>query len=127
MKENYPHIDIIASYQELFQNRGENFPFQDLEQKIQIKAKKYDYIFFLNGIGAPIQEIRTDTHLSFFKQHKLIVFNNGATIDYYSGFEKRAPQRIVKIRIGETLRRVITQPKKNLHKLMSMFRILSYR
>lgn len=57
----------------------------------------------------------------------MIVMNNGATLDYYSGFETRAPRRVVKMRVGETLRRVITQPQKNLKKLFAMFGIVSYR
>ena len=53
--------------------------------------------------------------------------NNGATLDYYSGFETRAPKRVVQLRVGETLRRIITQPQKNLKKFLAMFKIVKYR
>jgi len=53
--------------------------------------------------------------------------NNGATLDYYSGFETRAPKRVVKMRVGETLWRITTQPQKNLKKFLAMFKIIDYR
>lgn len=56
----------------------------------------------------------------------MIILNNGATIDYYSGFEQRAPRRVVNMRIGETFRRICTQPQKNLHKFLAMFQIIPY-
>ena len=88
---------------------------------------QYDHILFLNGIGGPAQEIRTHEHKDFFTDSQIIIMNNGATLDYYSGFETRAPKRVVKARIGETLWRIIVDPKKNLRKLLAMFRIIPYR
>ena len=127
LKRQYPHIDILFTYQTVFQERGQNFPFWELTTILDQQKENYDHILFLNGIGGPVQEIRTEQYRDFFKNSWVIVLNNGATIDYYSWFETRAPQRVVKMRVGETLRRIVTQPKKNLHKFLAMFRIIGYR
>lgn len=127
LQELFPHIDIIYSHQSLYKDRGQNFPFEQVEKALENSDTNYDYLLFLNGIGAPLQEERAQEHKAFFEKHQMIVLNNGATIDYYSGFETRAPQRAVKARVLETFRRVATQPSKNLHKFVSMFKIISYR
>lgn len=123
----YPHIDIIFKHQSLFQNRGEDFPIKECLSVIKNEKNNYDHILFLNGIGWPKQEIRTEQHKHLFQDTKVIIMNNGATLDYYSGFETRAPKRVVKARIGETLRRITTQPQKNLKKFLAMFKIIDYR
>lgn len=123
----YPHIDIIFKHQSLFQNRGEDFPIEKCISVIKDKKNKYDHILFLNGIWWPKQEIRTEQHKHLFKNTWIIIMNNGATLDYYSGFETRAPRRVVKMRIGETLRRITTQPEKNFKKFLAMFKIIDYR
>ncbi len=122
----YPHMDVIFKHQTVFQQRGEDFPINECIEKINKVKDNYDHILFLNGIGWPAQEIWTEKHKEKFKNTGVIVMNNGATLDYYSGFETRAPRRVVKLRVGETLRRVITQPQKNLKKLWAMFSIISY-
>lgn len=127
LQRQYPHIDILLAHQTVFAQRGEDFPFNDLQEILKEKKSDYDHILFLNGIGGPVQEIWTEKHKDFFNNSGLIILNNGATIDYYSGFETRAPKRVVKMRVGETLRRITTQPKKNLHKFLSMFQIVPYR
>ena len=126
LQELYPHIEIIYQHQTLFSKRGEEFPFDELQKVLDEKWKRFDHILFLNGIGSPAQEIWTEEQRSFFEKKGIIVMNNGATIDYYSGFEKRAPQRIIKLRVGETIWRIIKQPKKNLHKFLAMFQIVNY-
>lgn len=126
LKVLYPHIDIIFKHQTLFGQRGEDFPFEKLQQILNEKKSNYDHILFLNGIGSPVQETWTEQHRNFFDQSGIIVMNNGATLDYYSWFETRAPQRVIKLRVGETLWRVCTQPKKNLHKFLVMFQIVYY-
>ncbi len=126
LKQLYPHIDIIFKHQTLFSKRGEDFPFNELHTILSQSQKKYDHILFLNGIWGPAQEIRAEKHKKELSDHNLIILNNGATIDYYSGFETRAPKRVIKMRIGETLRRVITQPEKNFKKLLAMFGIVRY-
>lgn len=113
----YPHIDIIFKHQTTFQHRGEDFPITECKAKIDKVKDNYDHILFLNGIGGPAQEIWTEKNKNHFKNTGIVMMNNGATIDYYSGFETRAPRRVVNLRVGETLRRVITQPQKNLKKL----------
>ncbi len=126
LQQLYPHIDIIFKHQTLFQNRGKDFPLQDCLNIINKERNNYDHILLLNGIGGPAQEIWTEEHKHLFKDTGIIIMNNGATLDYYSGFETRAPRRVVKLRIGETLRRVITQPQKNLKKFLAMFDIVKY-
>ena len=127
LQRQYPHIEILLAHQTEFKNRGQDFPFEELWKILEEQKSDYDHILFLNGIGGPVQEIWTEEHRDFFDHSGLIVLNNGATIDYYSGFETRAPERVVKMRIGETLWRITTQPKKNLHKFLSMFQIVPYR
>lgn len=127
LQRQYPHIEILFSHQTEFKTRGQDFPFWKLQEILDNNTIKYDHILFLNGIGWPVQEIRTKEHRDFFDNSSIIVLNNGATIDYYSWFEKRAPQRVVKLRVGETLWRIITQPQKNLHKFFAMFQIIPYR
>jgi exopolysaccharide biosynthesis WecB/TagA/CpsF family protein len=127
LKKLYPHINIIYKHQTLFQNRGDDFPIQECIEIIKKEKNKYDHILFLNGIWWPAQEIWTEQHRKELSNHNLIVMNNGATLDYYSGFETRAPKRVIKLRVGETLRRVFTQPQKNLKKFLVMFHIVSYR
>lgn len=126
IKEIYPHTEILYKHQTDFSKRGQDFPFDTLQEILDEKWENFDHILFLNGIGSPAQEIWTEEHRSFFEKKGIIVMNNGATIDYYSGFEKRAPQRVVKLRVGETIWRVFTQPKKNLHKFLAMFQIVNY-
>lgn len=127
LQKLYPHIDIIFKHQTDFKYRGEDFPLDECIKKIKKERKNYDHILFLNGIWWPKQEIRTEQHRSSFANTWVIIMNNGATLDYYSGFETRAPKRVVKIRVGETLWRIITQPKKNLKKFLAMFKIVEYR
>lgn len=126
LQKLYPHIDIIFKHQTLFQHRGKDFPLQDCLNVINKEKNNYDHILFLNGIGWPVQEIWTEKFKEKFKNTGVIIMNNGATLDYYSGFETRAPRWVVKLRIGETLRRVITQPQKNLKKFLAMFDIVKY-
>ena len=127
LQRQYPHIDFILSHQTEFKERGQDFPFWKLQKILEEKKSTFDHILFLNGIGGPVQEIWTQEHRDFFDKSELIILNNGATIDYYSWFETRAPHRVVKLRVGETVWRIITQPKKNLHKFLSMFQIIPYR
>ncbi len=127
IKTLYPHIDVVFAHQTTFQDRWKAFPFKKLQKILTEVRDQYDHILFLNGIGGPAQEIRTHEHKDFFADRQIIILNNGATLDYYSGFETRAPKRVVKARIGETLWRIIVDPKKNLRKSLAMFRIIPYR
>ena len=126
LQQIYPHITTIFKYQTEFSKRGEEFPFKELQETLKKTENHYDYRILLNGIGWPVQEIRTNHHKKELSDYNLIILNNGATIDYYSWFETRAPRRIIKLRVGETLWRVITQPKKNIKKFLAMFGIVEY-
>ena len=127
LQQLYPHIDIIFKHQTDFKYRGEDFPLEESIKIIQKEKNNYDHILFLNWIWWPKQEIRAEEHRNLFANTGVIIMNNGATLDYYSGFETRAPKRVVKMRVGETFRRILTQPKKNLKKFLAMFKIVEYR
>jgi hypothetical protein len=51
----------------------------------------------------------------------MLVLNVWWFVDFYSGFEKRAPERVVKLRVWETIRRILDNPKKNGKKFLAMF------
>ncbi len=59
-----------------------------------------------------------------FIDNQLMVINAGGFIDFVAGYEKRAPQWVVKARVLETFWRVITNPKKNFKKFAAMFGVL---
>ena len=77
-------------------------------------------------LWTPTQEIRVHAHHDKIKQYQCLVFNAWGTIDYMTWLEQRAPWRVVKARVLETPRRIITHPKKNLKKFWAMFGIVRY-
>lgn len=74
--------------------------------------------------GTPHQELRVARNHQRFMDAGVLVINAGGRIDYLSGFERRAPQRVVKARVLETFWRVVMHPKKNAKKFLVMFGIL---
>ena len=80
--------------------------------------------FLLVWRGTPKQELRTQQNIQHIKSNKLIVANVWWSFDFRWGVEKRAPQRVVKLRVGETIRRIITNPQKNMKKFIAMFGII---
>jgi exopolysaccharide biosynthesis WecB/TagA/CpsF family protein len=75
----------------------------------------------LNCLGTPAQEIWTQRYRDRVRANEMLVLNVGGFIDFFVWFEQRAPQWVVKMRVGETFYRIITNPKKNLRKFLAMF------
>jgi len=69
-----------------------------------------------SNIQYPVQEIRSHANQDMIKINNLIVLNQGGTFDFRVGKQKRAPKpiRILKM---ERLRRVISDPRRNLKKI----------
>jgi UDP-N-acetyl-D-mannosaminuronic acid transferase (WecB/TagA/CpsF family) len=53
--------------------------------------------------------------------------NVGGFLDFVSGFETRAPERMVKAKVLETPYRIFSHPSKNMQKFIRMFGILRIR
>lgn len=113
------NIGIIHSYQSHYSQRWISYPWEIIWWKV-IHDNGIINIF-LNCTWTPFQENRTQEHKSWFVENNMMVLNVGWFLDFYSGFEKRAPHRIVKARILETFWRITTNPKKNLKKFIAMF------
>lgn len=116
----FPEVKLAWHYSELYQKRGETISLDT----IAAIPDESDFKIFLNCTGSPFQEIWAYEHLDFFRQHRFIVLNSGGVVDFISGFEKRAPTIFVKLRVFETLWRLLMNPKKNLPKFLSMFGIV---
>lgn len=124
--ERFPHVDIILFDFVHYRQRWENNIEQTIDATLSEKRNNYDDIIVINGRGGPLQEIRSAEHASLRKKYHCIVMNQWATLDFISGFEKRVPSRVVRLRVGETLWRIVAQPR-NLKKLFAMFSIVRYR
>ena len=75
----------------------------------------------------PLQELWTLEHQSKIQQYGLLVFTVWWLFDFLSWEETRAPKRVVRSRVLETPRRILTNPRKNLKKFLWMFGIVRYR
>lgn len=73
----------------------------------------------------PIQEIWTLANKQHIKQHGLIVMNQAGTFDFWVGEQKRAPKPIRVIKL-ERLWRLISDPKRNLKKVLSTLALFGY-
>lgn len=73
----------------------------------------------------PIQEIRTLANKDAIRHHKLIVLNQAGTFDFWVGEQKRAPKLIRSLKL-ERLRRLISDPKRNIKKVVSTLAIFKY-
>lgn len=73
----------------------------------------------------PIQEIWTLANKDIIRNHWLIVMNQWGTFDFWVGEQKRAPKliRIIKL---ERLRRLVSDPKRNIKKVMSSLALFTY-
>lgn len=92
-----------------------------------LQASDDPYRILLISMWPPKQEIWSQLHKEFIRRQGLLVFNSGGMIDYISGFERRAPERVVKARVLEAIWRVIQNPHKNIKKILPMFGIVRYR
>lgn len=73
--------------------------------------------------GVPRQEIRSYEHRDKLKHYGVIACNQWATIDYRAGRETRAP-RIVRVLRLESIRRLVSDPRKNWSKFWVSFRMM---
>ena len=73
----------------------------------------------------PIQEIWTLANKDSIQHHELIVLNQWGTFDFRVGDQKRAPKLIRTIKL-ERLRRLISDPKRNMKKVVSTLALFKY-
>jgi len=69
-----------------------------------------------SNIDYPVQEIRSHANQDMIQVNNLIVLNQWGTFDFWVGKQKRAP-KIIRILKLERLRRVISDPRRNLKKI----------
>jgi len=102
-------------------------PFDTEGYKKSLEKEEYEYRILLMSTGTPAQEIWVEENRKFLEEQWILVINAWGTIDYITGFETRAPQRVVKARVLETPWRIMQNPKKNFKKFAVMFWIVRYR
>ena len=119
LESRFPGLRVVRADQCLFREKGKDFDRNWLKQSVA-KDESQVKIFF-NCTGTPFQEVWTKTNEEPLRDLWFLVINAGGTIDYITWFEQRAPNRVVKARVLETLWRITTQPKKNLKKFVWMF------
>ncbi len=124
--ERFPHVEIILFDFVHYRDRGAHDIAWQIDAVLDSRRRDYDDIIIINGWWWPLQEIRSAEQSALWQKHHCIVMNQWATLDFISWFEQRVPQRVVRLRVGETLWRIFAQPR-NLRKLISMFSIVRYR
>ena len=90
--------------------------------------KQDDINILLNARSTPdypIQEIRTLANKDAIRKYWLIIFNQWGTFDFRVGEQKRAPKLIRTIKL-ERLRRLISDPKRNVKKVISTLALFKY-
>ena len=118
------NLRVVRADQCLYSSRGDCVNIKALGEAMEKDTSELK--IFLNCTWTPFQENWTTEHSSLFQDTNCIVFNAWWLIDYITGYEKRAPDFIVKTRVLETFWRILTKPKKNLHKFVSMFWVLRF-
>lgn len=121
-------IENIYWFQTHFLDRGKEFPWEEWSQD-NPPADDVCRIM-MHCTGTPFQELWTEKHREWYEKQHMLVLNVGWFIDFFSGFEQRAPERVVRARVLETFWRITTNPKKNLKKFLAMFgvvRVLWYK
>lgn len=106
------------------QNWYSEFDWTNLEDKL--KSSDVTINVLMVWRWTPLQEIWINDNIENIKKYKLLVFSQWWTFDFWWWVEKRAPKLLVKLRIFETFWRIITNPKKNLPKFLSMFWIFRF-
>lgn len=124
LQQTFENLHFPFAWQCSYHERASSFPYEDFKKAWQNDTAEYK--IFRNGTGTPFQEIRAHKNKSLFMDYAAIVLQLGGTLDYWSGFETRAPSWIVKARVLETPRRIFKNPHKNLTKFLSMFGIIRY-
>lgn len=119
LQAHVPWLQCPFAWQCSYYQRGDGFPWKEFKE-----ARHKDdsaYKIFWTGIGTPFQEIRSEKNRQMFDETPCIVIQLGGTLDFWSGYETRAPRRVVKARVLETPWRLLTTPKKNYPKVLAMF------
>ncbi len=119
LENRFPWLRVVRADQCLFREKGNNFDWKWLDDTVQ--NDKAEIKIFFNCTGTPFQEIRTHDHEKKLRESGFLIINAGGTIDYLTWYEQRAPKRVVKARVLETIRRITTNPKKNFKKFARMF------
>ncbi len=73
----------------------------------------------------PIQEIWTYANKVKIREYGLIVMNQAWTFDFWVGEQKRAPKPMRRLKL-ERLWRLLTDPKRNIKKVLSSLAIFKY-
>ncbi len=114
IKHFNPHT--IKGFLSHYKKRGKDFDFDAYTQSLS--KETYDIKVLIVWLWTPFQEIWVNQHKDFFQKHNILVINAGGIFDFRSGFEKRAPKRVRRIK-GERLWRFFQNPKKNLGKVLT--------
>ena len=96
--------------------------------ELSLKWRDKDINILLNARSTPdypIQEIWTLANKDRIQDYWLIVFNQWGTFDFWVGEQKRAPKLVRKLRL-ERLWRLISDPKRNMKKVVSTLALFRY-
>lgn len=103
-----------------------NFDWDQLEEALKESPKKYTVMLVARTTPLyPIQELWSRSNKELIKKHKVLVLNQWGTFDFWAGIQKRAPKirRTLKL---EWLYRLITDPKRNIKKVIDSIKIIAY-
>lgn len=130
----YPHLlqktkDLLITqwYTVIYSQDGyTNLDRAQLEWALKGKDKSINILLVARSTpDYPIQEVWTLANQENIKKHGLIVMNQWGTFDFWVGEQKRAPQSIRNIKL-ERLRRLISDPKRNMKKVLSSLALFRY-
>lgn len=109
-----------------FQDGYRSFERDDALAKLEEYQDTINILFVgMSTPTTPLQELRTLRNYQKIKKSKLIVMNVGGLFDRWSGSQKRAPKLIRKLKL-ERLWRLISQPKRNIKKVLNTLQIFPY-
>jgi len=130
----YPHL--LERTEKLLISQGYNVVYaQDGYTNIYwdkvdlaLKGKEKDINVLLIARSTPdypMQELWSLANKDRIRQCRFIVMNQAGTFDFWVGEQKRAPKLIRLIRL-ERLRRLVSDPKRNIKKVVASFSLFSY-
>lgn len=109
-----------------YQDGFSEFQWGNLQEKLDEYQDTINLL--LVGISTPthpIQELWAAKNHTKIKHNNLIVMNVGGLLDFWAGVQKRAPLWLRKIKL-EWLYRLITNPKRNIRKVINTFSLFPY-
>lgn len=125
--EKTKHFLVNLWYTVVYAQDGyTNLDWSKVESALTWKEK--DINILLNARSTPdypIQEIWSLANKDAIQKHWLIVMNQWGTFDFRVGEQKRAPKLVRKLK-GEWLRRLVSDPKRNIKKVLSSLAIVKY-